>query len=156
MTQNPPSPGLQNCGANIPVTTGTTDIIQDAFDLRPATPGGSISASVIGNDQILCGNVASTFYLVTPMKDSTHPLRDGVTYVICSASSTLTTCRNQASLGTFNLVTANPMTQNPPFANADHLRRPDKPRNVQSGHSKPDDAESTVAGTNGGLRRADE
>jgi hypothetical protein len=56
---------LQNCGANIPVTTGTTLIVQDTFDLRPATPGATITGTIIGNDQILCGNVASTFYLVT-------------------------------------------------------------------------------------------
>src|SRR5215472_16947477 len=29
--------------------------------------------NLIGNDQILCGNVLSTFYLVTPMKDATRP-----------------------------------------------------------------------------------
>ena len=56
---------LQNCGANIPVTTGTTLIVQDTFELRPATPGATITGTIIGNDQILCGNVASTFYLVT-------------------------------------------------------------------------------------------
>src|SRR4029077_8589420 len=28
-------------------------------------PGGSIRETIIGNDQILCGNVASTFYLIT-------------------------------------------------------------------------------------------
>lgn len=105
---------LQNCGANFPVTTGTTAIIQDSFDLRPPSPGSSISATVIGNDQILCGNVKSTYYQITPMKDSTHPIRDGALYVVCSASSTLTTCGNATTLGTFNLVTALPMTQNPP------------------------------------------
>jgi len=39
---------------------------------------------VIGNDQMHCGNVASTYYVVTPMKDPVHPLRDGEPYVICS------------------------------------------------------------------------
>ena len=34
-----------------------------------------VSGTVLGNDQILCGNVASTYYLVTPMKDPT-PLAD--------------------------------------------------------------------------------
>ena len=57
---------------------------------------------VVGNDQILCGNVASTYYVVTPMKDATHPLRDGVAYVVCS---TLTTCGNQSTLGTLDLTT---------------------------------------------------
>jgi hypothetical protein len=85
---------LQNCGPNIPVTTGIATIIQDSFDLRPSSPGGSISGNVIGNDQILCGNIASTFYLVTPMKDATRPLRDGFPYVICSASSPLSSQRS--------------------------------------------------------------
>jgi hypothetical protein len=72
---------LVNCGNNVPVVTGSTAIVQDSFDLHPATVGGSISASVLGNDQILCGGIASTNYLITPMKDSTHPLRDGIAYV---------------------------------------------------------------------------
>lgn len=44
---------LVNCGANIPVVLGSKVIVQDSFDLKPARPGGSISATVIGNDQIL-------------------------------------------------------------------------------------------------------
>jgi hypothetical protein len=53
---------LQNCGANIPVEPGhPTVVVQDSFDLRPSTPGSSISGSILGNDQISCGNVASTF-----------------------------------------------------------------------------------------------
>ena len=87
---------LVNCGANIPVVTGSEAIVQDSFDLRPATPGSSISGTIIGNDQILCGNVASTYYLVTPMKNSVHPLRDGEPYVVCSKTATLTTCGNAA------------------------------------------------------------
>jgi hypothetical protein len=51
---------LVNCCANIPVVTSTEAIIQDSFDLRPSTPGSSISGTIIGNDQILCGNVSST------------------------------------------------------------------------------------------------
>jgi hypothetical protein len=56
---------LGNCGENVPVVTGSTAIVQDSFDLRPATPGGSISGSILGNDHILCGNVASTNYVIT-------------------------------------------------------------------------------------------
>ena len=33
----------------------------------------SISEQILVNDQILCGNVASTNNVITPMKDSTHP-----------------------------------------------------------------------------------
>lgn len=103
---------LVNCGANTPAVTGIETIVQDSFDLRPATPGSTISGTVIGNDQITCGGIASTYYVVTPMKDATHPLRDGQPYVICSSSSVLTTCGNPV-LGAFNLVTALPMTQTP-------------------------------------------
>ena len=38
---------------------------------------------------MFCGNVQSTFYLITPMKDSTKRLGPGIPYVICSASATL-------------------------------------------------------------------
>jgi len=62
---------LNNCGQNIPVTTA---IIQDSFDLGPPTAGAAISGTVIGNDQILCGNVAPPHNTVTPMKDATHLL----------------------------------------------------------------------------------
>jgi hypothetical protein len=41
-----------------------------------------IAGSILGNNQILCGNVVSTYYVLTPMKDSTHPLRDGIAYVV--------------------------------------------------------------------------
>jgi hypothetical protein len=53
-------------GANIPVVMSSEAVVQDSFDLRPRTPGASISGTVLGNDQILCGNVASTYYVVTP------------------------------------------------------------------------------------------
>ena len=72
-----------------------------------------ISGSVIGNDQIFCGNVQSTFYLVTPMKDATRPLGAGICFVICSPSSILGTCANGNSLGSFNFNKANPMTSPP-------------------------------------------
>src|SRR5450755_2284331 len=74
-------------------------IVQDSFDLRPGGLNQPISGNVLGNDQILCGNIASTYYLLTPMKDATRPLGPGVPYVICSTSSALTTCGNGNSLG---------------------------------------------------------
>lgn len=106
---------LINCGDNIPVMPGSSNaVVQDSFDLRPATPGSAIVGEIIGNDQITCGNVISTYYEVTAMKDASHPLRDGIPYVICSASATISTCGNAASLGTFNLITADPQSQPPP------------------------------------------
>jgi hypothetical protein len=41
---------LQNCGANIPLSGSTSIIVQDSFDLRPATAGSSISVTVVGTD----------------------------------------------------------------------------------------------------------
>jgi hypothetical protein len=59
---------------------------------------------IIGNHQILFGNVVSIYNVVTPMKESTHPLRDGAAYLICSATSALTTRGNAATLESFDLV----------------------------------------------------
>ena len=107
---------LVNCGDNTPIMPGTSNaVVQDSFDLHPATPGSAIVGQIVGNDQITCGNVVSSYYVLTPMKDASHPLRDGEPFVICSAAATLTTCGNQASLGTFNLITADPMQQPPPI-----------------------------------------
>jgi hypothetical protein len=58
----------QQLRRNIPVVTGNQTIIQDSVDLRPPTAGASISGPAIGNGQFLCGNVATTYYTVTPMK----------------------------------------------------------------------------------------
>jgi hypothetical protein len=65
---------LVNCGQNIPVVPSQPGVIvQGAFDLRPSPAGTPISGSVLGNDQILCGNVASTYYVLTPMKAPRTP-----------------------------------------------------------------------------------
>ena len=48
---------LQNCGGNLPNTSGGKFIVQDSFDLRRSSPGSSITGTVVGNDQILCGNI---------------------------------------------------------------------------------------------------
>jgi hypothetical protein len=42
-------------------------IVQDSFDIHPTLNTGLVTGTIIGNDQILCGNVASTWYQVTPM-----------------------------------------------------------------------------------------
>ena len=41
-----------------PLTT-----VQDSFDLHPATIGGTISASILGNDQILWSGVDLSFHM---------------------------------------------------------------------------------------------
>ena len=77
---------LLNCGDNFPAVPSSPGlIIQDSSDIHPTLTTGLVTGTIIGNDQILCGNVASTWYQVTPMKDSSHPLRDGQPYVICAS-----------------------------------------------------------------------
>src|ERR1700690_1989113 len=53
---------LYNCGTNVPtITTGSdTSIAKYSFDLKPNQPDGSIVGTVVGNDNITCGNVQST------------------------------------------------------------------------------------------------
>jgi hypothetical protein len=76
-------------------------IIQDSFDIHPTLTTGLVTRTLIGNDQILCGNVRRIWYQVTPMKDSSHPLRDGQPYVICASLSGSASCYpGQAEPGT--------------------------------------------------------
>jgi hypothetical protein len=60
---------LWNCGNNVPQTSGGA-IVAQQFDMRANPTTGVISGSVFGNDQILCGNVASTQWIVTEFKSS--------------------------------------------------------------------------------------
>jgi hypothetical protein len=70
---------LLNCGDNFPAVPSQPGmIVQDSFDNHPTLTTGLVTGTIIGNDQIVCGNVASTWYQVTPMKDSTHPLAPGL------------------------------------------------------------------------------
>jgi hypothetical protein len=110
---------LENCGNNFPaVASGNGSsqnpwtIVQTAFDMHPTQSDGSILGQVLGNDQILCGNVASTYYQVTAMKDAATPLAPvgGQPFVICTSSAPPTMpCSNP--LG----VSWNPALQQPSF-----------------------------------------
>ena len=58
---------LWNCGNNVPQIIGNPyAIVSQQFDMHPSPTSGLISGSVYGNDQILCGNVKSTQWPVTP------------------------------------------------------------------------------------------
>jgi hypothetical protein len=62
---------LYNCGPNVPQVIGAPDaIVAQQFDLRPATSGATISGAVWGNNQILCGGVQSTQWIVTVYKST--------------------------------------------------------------------------------------
>lgn len=87
---------LQNCGNNYPSLAANPGpsqnpwtIVKTAFDLKPNQSDGSIMGQVLGNDQILCGNVASTYYTVTAMKDAETPVSPvgGQPYVICTEAA---------------------------------------------------------------------
>lgn len=87
---------LWNCGANFPVNTANPLIIvQRRFDLK-ANSAGIVTGQVIPNDQIKCGGVISTRWMVTPMKDATTPLTETQRFDILFAN------------GAFNPATAQP------------------------------------------------
>jgi hypothetical protein len=91
-------------------------IVQDSFDIHPTLTTGLVAGSIIGNDQILCGNVASTWYQVTPMKDSSHPHARWP--ALCDlrqldAEFIRSSCHPDTG-GTWNPLLAMPMTTPPP------------------------------------------
>lgn len=93
---------LYNCGSNLPVySAGNLVMIKKQFDLKPNAQG-TIIGSVVPNDKILCGGVASTLWTITPMKDALTPIQPAQQYDILSSN------------GIFNLATA--MPTNPALA----------------------------------------
>lgn len=60
---------LWNCGPNTPQIIGNpTAIVQQQFDIHADQTTGLISGSIFGNNQIACGNVLSTQWLITNYK----------------------------------------------------------------------------------------
>jgi hypothetical protein len=60
---------LWNCGLNVPQVIGAPlTVVTSQFDLHANPTTGLISGSVFGNNQILCGGVQSTEWLVTQYK----------------------------------------------------------------------------------------
>jgi hypothetical protein len=76
---------LRNCGTNFPVVKGQSFTpVKASFDLKPNPVTGSVNGVVVGNDQIFCGNVASTYYDVTMMKDAVDSFAPALPFVIAS------------------------------------------------------------------------
>jgi hypothetical protein len=76
---------LWNCGNNVPQIVGNPfAIVAQQFDIRPNPTTGLISSAVYGKDQILCGNVASTEWLVTEFKASGKPAGNPQYYCLTS------------------------------------------------------------------------
>jgi hypothetical protein len=77
---------LWNCGTNFPTVSGQPQtIVQFTFDLRANPTTGIITGTVLGNDVILCGNVASTEWIITPMFGQNQPFGPSHKYVICDS-----------------------------------------------------------------------
>lgn len=106
---------LQNCGANIPTPTTGTSIVNPSFDIKSNQVDGTIRGQVIANDQILCGNIQSTYYVVTPMKNATTPVAPigGQRYFICSSSAPSTEPCSNPVAGLYTPATAQPMLTTP-------------------------------------------
>jgi hypothetical protein len=105
---------LLNCGDNFPaVPSAPSLLVQDSFDIHPTVNTGLVTGTIIGNDQILCGNVASTWYQVTPMKGLEPPFkrRPALCHLrqLDTESELLSRIR-----GTWNPLLAMPMTTPPP------------------------------------------
>lgn len=74
---------LFNCGLNRPIVNGQPWVIVGTeFDAKPNPATGIISVPVIANDQILCGNVASTQWIIQEMKDANTPAGNPLNYFI--------------------------------------------------------------------------
>ena len=105
---------LNNCGRNLPTVPGAVTV-KTAFDLKPSQLDGTILSNVLANDAIQCGNVASTYYVLTAMKDQNTSISPsgGIRYFVCSAAAPNGTACSNPIKGTFNLATATPMTGPP-------------------------------------------
>lgn len=114
---------LMNCGNNFPSATNLSTgqnpwvVVKTAFDIYPTQADGSILGQVIGNDQISCGNVTSTYYQVTAFKDATTALAPvgGQPFVICSGILPISMPCSNANSMTPGAATWNPALQQPTF-----------------------------------------
>jgi hypothetical protein len=79
---------LRNCGANFPVVSGQGFTpAKVSFDLKPNPSTGIVTGQVVGNDAILCGNVASTYYEVAMMKDPNTAFSPEMPFIIHSGTA---------------------------------------------------------------------
>lgn len=76
---------LKNCGNNFPVFAPMPALTIDRkFVMRPNSTTGIVTGQLLPTDQITCGNIASTAWIVTPMRDSATPLQPSQTYRVLS------------------------------------------------------------------------
>jgi uncharacterized protein (DUF2062 family) len=62
---------LWNCGSNVPQVEEGAAIVAQQFDMRPNPTTGVISGATYRLDQILCGNVNSTEWVVSTKRATT-------------------------------------------------------------------------------------
>ena len=94
---------LFNCGDNVPQVQGGLNysVVATQFDMHANTQTGVISGSVFAKDQIQCGGVNSTEWLVTQYKASGQ--KSGIPQYYCLSSGQ-----------SFNPATAEPCIDPPP------------------------------------------
>jgi len=94
---------LFNCGDNVPQVQGGLNfsVVATQFDMHANTQTGVISGSVFGKDQIQCGGVNSTEWLVTQYKASGQ--KSGIPQYYCLSTGQ-----------SFNPATAEPCIDPPP------------------------------------------
>jgi hypothetical protein len=79
---------LYNCGYNFPTVNGSAITpVRTSFDVKSTSVNGVIFGQILGNDQILCGGVASTQWRVTLMKDQKTALQPTQPYFIAANST---------------------------------------------------------------------
>lgn len=104
---------LENCGDNIPqVPNNLLAIVLPKIDLRPVN--GVISGSVLGNNEILCGGVPSTFYHITLFKDANTPTGGDANYLLSSLTPIFNPANAQPMAGQpvppgFQVIFSNPV-----------------------------------------------
>jgi hypothetical protein len=105
---------LFNCGPFRPIASNNPlVIVETSFDAKPSPLTGMISKSVIGNDQILCGNVPSTQWIIQPMKDQNTTAGPALRYYIAEADGPVDFALMQQAMVTppipgYRLVYQNP------------------------------------------------
>jgi len=105
---------LFNCGTYVPqVLNNPTAIVEKQFDLHPDPTTGLVSGSIYGNNQIYCGNVLSTQWIVTLYKATAQVGIPATNYCLTAPGtfdpSVNTPCTTPPPLPGFQYVLSNPV-----------------------------------------------
>lgn len=105
---------LYNCGTYVPeVLNNPTAIVEQQFDLYPNPTTGLVSGTVYGNNQIYCGNVLSTQWVVTLYKATGQVGAPAANYCLSAPGmfnpAVNVPCTTTPPLPGFQYVFANPV-----------------------------------------------